>query len=292
MAVGSMSFLLPWAASAVSPADANTLTPSGTSLVPDRASKPLVHAPTQLSRRWCPDDASSEIGNVAMRALPPGLMLDVGAYDGVDSLRFAATGHRVYAFEPTPSKKAKILDAFAKSPYAEQLQLFPMCVSNSSGTTAFYVTTQYNPGLEDGDGSLGSQQDQMEPPPWPATRFDVPVTTLDDVVGGVDTVLYAKIDAQGHDWGVLLGAHDLVMSHRLQRLAFEISPGSDTSVHHAYVEAVTWLTSAGYSCYNCQNSSTLPVADLVAELASTPFIMKGADVSAWTDVVCTAPGLD
>ena len=47
--------------------------------------------------------------------------------------------------------------------------------------------------------------------------------TLDHVLGDRE-VLYAKIDAQGHDHAVLRGARRLLQSHRIRRVAFELSP--------------------------------------------------------------------
>eukprot|EP00966_Prymnesium_polylepis_P176172 4077752-Prymnesium_polylepis.3 len=249
---------------------------------------------TAAARRWCPEvlaapkhrgTASGGPVIEALRKQPPGLVLDVGAYDGAQALAFAATGHRVYAFEPSPSKAPLIRAAFEASAHAARLTLFPVAVSNETGSTAFYVTTQRSSRSRTiHNGFDGSEQDQLDPPPWPSNRTVVRVDTLDNVVGNSATVLYAKIDAQwwldsncralnikragcgarvaqGHDWTVLRGARRLVTSHRLQRVAFELWPGKEgatgrTERANEYIRTATWLMAHGYSCHKCSKYQT------------------------------------
>ena len=52
--------------------------------------------------QFCPGD-TGPLGKVK-----PGLILDVGAYDGRDAISYAKAGHNVLSFEPVPSKHSKI----------------------------------------------------------------------------------------------------------------------------------------------------------------------------------------
>ena len=60
--------------------------------------------------------------------------------------------------------------------------------------------------------------------------------------------------------------------------------------------ATSILAFAGYTCYDCANSHgtrdasvAKPAAQLIDELAHTRFEFKGANIGAWTDLVCFAP---
>lgn len=167
--------------------------------------------------QWCPSDRAD---NPALaRALAHGrnvtggsLCLDVGSFDGSNAIQFArAACDTVLAFEPTPSKIERIQRAFNTSGMAQKLQLFPMAMANFSGKTSYWLA----------NGDKGSQQDQLSQPKWGGSRHvEVPVDTLDNVVGD-RAVLYAKIDAQGHDPEVLYGAEKLLQAKRIHVVSFD-----------------------------------------------------------------------
>ena len=71
-------------------------------------------------------------------------------------------------------------------------------------------------------------------------------------------ILYAKIDAQGHDHSVLASGHDLLALRIIKILAFEVTPGGgslDKNISkgyvNEYVHAVRELLNFGYECYDC-----------------------------------------
>jgi len=179
-------------------------------------------------------------------------MLDIGAHDGSDALAFAEhSGHRVYSFEPSPSKVARVRESFAASNLAPLLTLYPMALSNASGTVDFWVKAML-PGQQGALSSTqGSQQDMLSKPEGPATRVEVESGRLDSVVGPWQSVLHAKVDAQGHDAEVIFGAEALIASHRLRVLAFEVAPGLGEI--SAYVKAVMMLSQHHFQCYQCDS---------------------------------------
>lgn len=249
---------------------------------------------------FCPESYESGEGQLvkALHKEPRGLVLDVGAFDGTNAIEFAKAGHEVFSFEPSPSKRPLIEKAWRMSsvPPAD-LRLFSMALSNKSGTADFWVRRQYGGrSAVINSGELGSEQDMMGPKPsWPAERVEVPIDTLDHIIGPTRRVLYAKIDAQGYDADVIMGAKDLILSKRIQTIAFELSiglggPGADEK----YENAARFLANSGYDCFDCGSglggtmraAPSTPLSVLLKNLKSSHFDFMGKDIGQWTDLVC------
>jgi len=66
---------------------------------------------------WCPDHGGDHAGWMAktLASHEPGLVIDVGAYDGKEAIAMARAGHRVLSFEPTPNKAKKIREAIKEA---------------------------------------------------------------------------------------------------------------------------------------------------------------------------------
>lgn len=222
---------------------------------------------------------------------PPSLLLDIGALDGKNAIAFAKSGvHRVYSFEPTPAKIPRIRDNLHNAGVAQNVTLFNLALANYSGETELWVQ----------GGALGSPQDQLGKPKWKGGRkTTVRVDTLDNIVGLSDRVLYAKIDTQGQDPLVLLGAEALLRSRRLQYLAFEVWPGGSSS--GLYSRAVTELHQLGYRCHDCARPFRRPtdgkaaglpwspLRQILQNLSETRNEWRGAQVGSWTNFVCFVP---
>ena len=225
----------------------------------------------------------------ALKNESKGLVVDVGAYDGSEAVSFAEAGHDVLSFEPTPSKRATIERAIARSRAASRISFQTTALSNASGTMAFWVTSSRKG---------GAQQDSLNKPAWPATRIDVPVTMLDQAVGN-RTVIFAKIDTQGNDGRVILGARRLLRHGRLPVLLFEVSPrlGGPSSLQW-YTQAVALLERHGHRCFDCMphgwpgwpnNAPMLiPLAQLLAERQNSTYRFRGFNHGGWTELVCTS----
>lgn len=199
--------------------------------------------------QWCPGSRGDIAATLGRH---PGIVLDVGAFDGSDAVAFAAAGdHEVYSFEPTPSKAARIKDAIAASGRASRIHFVAAALGAMVGNTTFWVAKNHDKGHF--IGTLGSQQDQFDKPPWDATETVVAVDTLDHWFAGLELpsreILYAKIDAQGHDYSVLRGGHGLLASRRIKVLSFEVTPGSEHV--EDYLRAVRDLLDFGYTCSDC-----------------------------------------
>ena len=136
----------------------------------------------------------------------------------------------------------------------DRITLRGMGVSDRQGNTTFWIANY---------GRGGSEQDMIGVPPW-ATQgsvcpVSVPMTTLDAAVGD-RPVVFAKVDAQGHDAEVVFGARQLLTGGRLNLLQLEVSPGLAADGGHAYLRAIEMLSSLGFTCYTCETSDT-PTAE-------------------------------
>ena len=181
----------------------------------------------------------------ALRRRPSSLVIDVGAYDGADAVKFASAGHKVISIEATPAKKHAILKRISRSSHADRITFLLAAASRQSGNVTFTTFGK------------GSMQDQIRPHGWTANSHEVqvPAVTLDSVVGPTAHVLYAKIDAQGHDGAVVLGARGLIATQRLQFISLEVSPRLATNTSE-YVEALALLLAHGYACMDCSHGWT------------------------------------
>ena len=212
--------------------------------MPSSESSTLIYPPYPAAIGWCPtDDASLQTSlSLHLQQQAPGLVLDIGSYDGSNAIMYARSGgHRVYAFEPMLAKVARIRKRVWQLGLSANISTFALALANYTGTTTLWVDSA----KQDGE----SQRDQMSKPKWKAHPISIQVDTLDNVLGSTAIVAFCKIDAQGRDPDVLAGAGHLLASKRLRVVAFEVFPG--VSSIGAYVQAVERLAQLGYRCYDC-----------------------------------------
>ena len=246
----------------------------------------------------CTGGFSSQLDNLlALRE--PGLIIDVGAFDGEDAVRFSRNGgHRVYSFEPVPSKIKRIRETIEKSGFGDLITFFPVALSNYTGTTNFYVA-KHKLGKRNRNVIVdGTEQDSFYIP-WNSTHsntIQVKVEQLDDYIKS-EEVLYLKIDAQGHDSEVLLGGKKAIDEKRIKFIQFEISPGLTVNAQ-VYVDVIKWLGKVGYSCFDCgyfkamnMRGKSVDVLKMEANtfvslLQETVLIQRGVNVKKFTNVWC------
>ena len=197
-------------------------------------------------------------GNVgkALAKHRSGLAVDVGAYDGADTISYATAGHEVFSFEASPRKALGIMKLVNASGVAKRVSFWSAALSDHEGTTSFWQFPTAGHSLE-----RGSERDSIASgPDLPAVRLKqnttglsklqqkkmrlltpkhvtVPLLTLDGVMGS-RTALFVKIDAQGHDGLVILGARALISERRAHILRFELSPFLAPKQAASYMPAI------------------------------------------------------
>jgi len=242
----------------------------------------------------CPGGLWSALEATLAQA-PPGLVLDIGAYDGSDAIAYAKAGHEVMSFEPVPFKVERIRAAIAESGVGSRISFHNMAMSNFTGTAPFQVMD--NLARDKGELPVGSEQDGFFVP-WKGGRsVDVKVDTIDKMVGDRE-VLFMKIDAQGHDPMVLRGAERLLREHRVDAFAFEVTPRL-TPEPSQYHDVLRWLHDLGYVCADCKyfkgaglrgKTGRLAVAragHYLDRLHDTFVEHRGGNHGAHTEFVCT-----
>ena len=144
----------------------------------EEVSSAHVAMASDADRRYCPEEDENKGGlERALHALTR-LTIDVGSYaDGTNAL-LRARRTRGDCDGAIPEQARPIEALFAASGHSDSLKLLPIAVSNQTGSLAFYVSTQQ--GTRSSiiqNGATGSEQDQLDQPPWPSTRVEVPVST-------------------------------------------------------------------------------------------------------------------
>ena len=246
--------------------------------------------------QFCPGGTGQFEANLLQELdkLKPGLVLDVGAYDGRDAISYAKAGHKVLSFEPVPSKHSKIEENIKRSGFSSSIELQKVALSNYSGTATFFTNKPLRKKDKWIDGSFGSEQDSFWVPWEGAKGISVPVDTLDNIIG-MQKVLHMKIDAQGHDAVVLEGAKRLLSNGMISTFSFEVAPKL-TQDPDSYIRMMKWLSERGYQCYDCSAFGILgldeihmhlPVEDYFQYLSRLEFIYRGSDHGRHTEFVCS-----
>ena len=247
---------------------------------------------------WCPH------GRTLFRMLrqePPGLVLDVGSFDGRDAISFGKAGHQVWSFEPSPGKVGPIRERIAAADLAANVTLLPYALSNATGSAPFVVNRAGAGAKKMFRGEWGSAQDGLGKPLWrvdnhTAAIVQVPMRRLDDLLPPGQEVLLLKVDAQGYDYHVLLGAARLLAAKRVRRLVAEIMPLHTPGGPETTVQMVAFLNSVGYACSRCNGPkergqsarARVRVREYAMELARPDkgISNRGVNFGRWDDIVC------
>jgi FkbM family methyltransferase len=229
----------------------------------------------------------------------PSLCIDVGAFWGEESCKYAKKGHKVFAFEPTIGKHTKIQKNIADAGVQDLVTLVHAAVSDSVGTIEFGVND--NP-------SEGSMQDAIAAPWSGQTKVTVPMVTIDSyvqaaqakgIISSTQEVLLFKVDSQGHDFHVLKGAEQLLRAHRVKFLLTEFSPTLQKSndPEQSPIRMIEFLNDCGYVCFSCGQVREQPEHDgktkagvstsvYVDRLLKTSMNHRGANHGGYDDLVC------
>lgn len=140
--------------------------------------------------------------------IKPSLILDIGAFDCGDSIRFKVNfpDAKVLAFEADPDRAANIQTYIGN--YG--VDFYPVAISDKCGTIDFYPSIHTGEGRTDGQGSLLKHSDvykqtfgsfiKQQPPVHVQTR------TVEDVNNNtLESIDLVHIDVEGYEYGVIKG---------------------------------------------------------------------------------------
>jgi FkbM family methyltransferase len=137
-------------------------------------------------------------------------LIEVGAFDGTDSLRYHSSGYRVFTFEPKKDLYQALVD---KTQHLDNYTVIPKAVCLTDGTTQFNIcksggASSILPFKSDEELAKhwGGRTDVM----YSGESYEVETIRLDTFIeqnGLQDTPIdFLHIDAQGVDLEVLLSA--------------------------------------------------------------------------------------
>jgi FkbM family methyltransferase len=148
---------------------------------------------------------------IARMAATGGILVDVGANIGYFSCLWATArpDNQVYAFEPSPLVfellKANIEDAGL----CARVEMYRLALSKER------AKVQFDPGPKDQSGWGGISNDRS------GNTLQVEAEKLDDVMPDNVVIDLLKIDAEGADAFVLMGAERLLRTRRIRHVFFE-----------------------------------------------------------------------
>lgn len=172
------------------------------------------------------------------------LVIDAGANLGFYAVPLARRGARVAAFEPAPRTYAALEENVAHNDLGDVVHTFPVALSDFDGEAPFTTGLDARNHLVDGASVDGG-------------AVTVAVRTLDRVVAEHPEVFagqrvgFLKIDVEGQDEALLLGAEQLVARHR-PVILLETRAGAP--------DGRAWLEDQGYRLFWCD----WPERELVA----------------------------
>lgn len=152
----------------------------------------------------------AEMAFVVHALRPDDLFIDVGANVGSYTiLACAAVGARGYCLEPVPGTYARLVENIRLNHLDERVTCLNVGAGSAAGVLAFSSDMDAgNRVLADGEARAG--------------RIEVPVTTLDALLEGQSPTMI-KVDVEGYETSVLLGAHETLRKPSLHSVIMEVN---------------------------------------------------------------------
>jgi FkbM family methyltransferase len=185
---------------------------------------------------------SGEIGAlefVSSTSSGPFILFDVGANDGeyLDAA-LKTLGHRLtaYSFEPQSLSFKNLRDRFGTDP---QVEIRQAALGSVIGSVELFFSSE-------GETTASLHRDSVS---GKVRSERVTQTTVDQVCEEerIEQIDLLKIDTEGHEMNVLLGASQMIESRRIAAIQFEFG---DTFLHTSYHFCDVWeMLSARYRIY-------------------------------------------
>lgn len=189
---------------------------------------------------------SKHLADIARKG---GVMIDIGANAGYFSLIWAAANptNRVVAFEPSP-RNVEILGKNKHSNgFDEQIRVFAYALGRSNDVLDFDL----GPNEQTGWGGLALSSS--------ANSIKIPVKRLDEIIDKDSKIDFMKIDVEGADTWVLMGAENLLRNKSVNEIYYEQSKPRLRQLGIRDDDASDFLCSVGYLTVPLTN----PSADVV-----------------------------
>ena len=202
-----------------------------------------------LNGRWEP-----HVEAVLRRVLKPGMQVaEVGASVGFHTLvmgeAVGPTGH-IHAFEPYPKVLPLLRQTLASNRFMDRVTLHEVAVLHAPGDVYFAADPQ-----QAGSAHLAIP---VAAPSY-TESFAVAATRLDDALAGVTSLDLLRMDAEGTEGLVLLGAQQLMERSPRLVVVMEWSPAM-LAARGDVAELAAWIAGLGFRCQRIErNGMLMPV---------------------------------
>ncbi|MBO9470147.1 FkbM family methyltransferase [Endozoicomonas sp. G2_2] len=141
-------------------------------------------------------------------SLPDVAFLDIGANIGVYSIFLAARPNisEVFTFEPMSDCVYEIRRNAEMNGFADKIRIMDVALSDKAGTASFRRMSDYSGGNGISDTHL------FKDLPY-ASEDTIRTQSLDELLSMRGKNIVLKIDVEGHEYSVLLGARDLLRTN-------------------------------------------------------------------------------
>lgn len=169
----------------------------------------------------------------------PGIIVDVGAYDGDSALFFSGMfpGKTIVGFEANPTTFSRAKQNIKSFP---NIDIVNVALSSEPGEMDFFITDDAV------SSSLFKPAENREF--VQEKRIKVPATTLDQALSETEAILLLKLDVQGAELNILKGGQKTLLRTKLvltEMLNAELYDGACR-----YYEVDEYLRAAGFQIFS------------------------------------------
>lgn len=191
-------------------------------------------------------DYEKRVQSIYEALLRPGMIaVDVGAHVGrhaFEMARLVSPGGQVHMFEPLPQMVAHLkASTAAETRLRAVCAVYPYALSNEGGATEFCVAV-------DALAYSGLKERRYDTA-TAVERIKVEVRRLDEVLSALARLDYMKIDTEGAEWQVLLGAEGLIAKFR-PVISFEFGENAYAPYGVNPADVHAFLAAHGYRVFD------------------------------------------
>lgn len=168
-----------------------------------------------------------------------GVCIDIGAHFGIYTLILSKYFNcRVYSYEPTPYTASILLKNIEYNHVAEKVTVFQKAVSAKNGQATFLV--------QDTAGSVANSLVNYWHSDENKKQVTVDVVSIDSAFENIEYD-FLKIDAEGAEYDVLLGATQTVRKYQ-PIIMLGLHPKAIKANGHSLKLIWDWIVAEGYEC--------------------------------------------
>lgn len=192
------------------------------------------------------------------------VFIDVGANEGFHSLNCLSTipEATVVAFEPNPLVRSRLERNLEVNGFSSRATVHPFGLSSNEGTADFYV-----PALT---GSAGGSLENLHPEEGNPSTFSVQLLALDSLNLSPAVI---KIDVEGNEMNVLLGAEETIARSRPTIVA-ELLRKWMRPFHSSPQGAANLILSHGYEMFAIGVDYSRKIEVIDEDTVETNFLFK------------------